>query len=526
MDWFRNLKIGQKLIGGFLIVAAIGAVIGLQGIWKASEMNDMAATMYQNETMGLSYVAEANTQVIAAGRAIRGAILAYSTEIRDRHLQELEERLRIAYRELDAAERTFVRPGGKALLNEARAAVRAFEAETQQIKSVLQTEALMDTRVASERLFTQLRPLANKADDLLTQLVERKRDNAATLSQETDATYTDIRFLLLSTTLVGVLIGIAIGVLLTRDISKQLGGEPKEVAETANAIAVGDLSTTIDTSRAANGSIVYAMHKMQHALRQVVSNVRSSSDSIATGANQISMGNSDLSQRTEEQASNLEETAASMEELSSTVRTNSDTAHHAAQLAHDASNVAVKGGEVVQQVIHMMQEINTSSQKIAEIIGVIDSIAFQTNILALNAAVEAARAGEQGRGFAVVASEVRSLAQRSAEAAKEIKHLIGDSVQKVSAGGELVNVAGDTMREIVTQVQHVTTLISDINAATREQTAGISQVSDAVSQLDQVTQQNAALVEESASAADSLNQQAQQLVQTVAVFKLGQHSTW
>jgi len=259
---------------------------------------------------------------------------------------------------------------------------------------------------------------------------------------------------------------------------------------------------------------------MQASLRNVVQSVRSSSDSIATGANQIAMGNADLSQRTEEQASNLEETAASMEELSSTVRNNSDTAKQAAQLAQSASGVATKGGEVVQQVVHMMEEINASSQKISEIIGVIDGIAFQTNILALNAAVEAARAGEQGRGFAVVASEVRSLAGRSADAAKEIKALIGDSVEKVAAGGQLVNAAGNTMQDIVEQVRRVTDLILEINAATLEQTSGIDQINNAVVQLDQVTQQNAALVEESASAAESLNQQAQQLVRAVAIFKL------
>lgn len=519
MEWFRNLKVGSKLIGGFLIVAAIGAVIGMQGIFKSSQMNDMASIMYRNETMGLGHVAEANVQLLAANRSIRSAILSYTEADRARHLKEREERIQRVYEELAAAEKTFVTPAGKAFLEESRQTVRDYETGVKEVEGLLRSESLNDKRSSTEQLFTELRPLANKADDVMTQLVERKRTNAARLSEATNNTYEEIRFLLIGITLAGVLVGIAIGVALTRGLTRQLGGEPEDVAKVANAIAAGDLSAEINASQAQAGSVVDAMRKMQLSLREVVGAVRSSSDSIATGANQISMGNADLSQRTEEQASNLEETAASMEELSSTVRANAETANHAVQLAQSASGVAAKGGDVVEQVVHMMEEINASSKKIADIIGVIDGIAFQTNILALNAAVEAARAGEQGRGFAVVAGEVRALAQRSAEAAKEIKNLIGQSVEKVEAGGQLVSEAGSTMQDIVQQVQRVSTLIADINAATKEQADGIAQVSDAVTQLDQVTQQNAALVEESASAADSLNQHAQHLVRAVAVFK-------
>jgi len=266
--------------------------------------------------------------------------------------------------------------------------------------------------------------------------------------------------------------------------------------------------------------MMLAMQQMQASLVRIVGEVRLSSDSIATGSSEIATGNADLSQRTEEQASNLEETAASMEELTSTVKNNADTAHKAAALAGEASRAAVQGGEVVGQVVSPMEEISAASRKITDIISVIDGIAFQTNILALNAAVEAARAGEQGRGFAVVASEVRSLAQRSADAAREIKTLIGASVEKVENGTQLVSEAGRSMEGIVAQVQRVSDLIGEISSATSEQTTGISQVGEAVTHLDQVTQQNAALVEQSAAAADSLRHQAAKLAEVVSVFRL------
>jgi methyl-accepting chemotaxis protein len=261
---------------------------------------------------------------------------------------------------------------------------------------------------------------------------------------------------------------------------------------------------------------------MNQGLVQIVSQVRLSSDSIATGASQIDSGNADLSQRTEEQAANLEETAASMEELSATVRQNADTARTAAQLATTATGAAARGGDVVGQVVQTMEDISSSSRRIVDIIGTIDGIAFQTNILALNAAVEAARAGEQGRGFAVVAGEVRTLAQRAADAAKEIKSLITANMERVDSGTRQVAEAGQAMSDLVGQVQRVNDLISEISAATHEQTSGISQVSDAVSQLDQVTQQNAALVEESAAAAGSLSQQARSLVQVVGAFRVNE----
>ena len=325
------------------------------------------------------------------------------------------------------------------------------------------------------------------------------------------------RSLMMGFGLAALLAGVGGSIWLSRSIMQPLG-EAIFIAET---VASGDLSKEFETERGGDfGRLLRGMGEMEDTLTDVVTRIKASTDSIVVASGQITAGNHDLSSRTEQQASSLEETAASMEELTSTVKQNADNARQANQLALSASEVAVKGGSVVGQVVDTMASINASSKKIVDIIGVIDGIAFQTNILALNAAVEAARAGEQGRGFAVVASEVRSLAQRSAAAAKEIKGLIDDSVGKVDVGSALVSEAGKTMEEIVSGVKRVTDIIGEITAASHEQAQGIEQVNQAIAQMDQVTQQNAALVEEAAAAAQSLQEQAGSLSQVVATFKL------
>ena len=295
----------------------------------------------------------------------------------------------------------------------------------------------------------------------------------------------------------------------------------QEAVEVADAVAEGDLTKRIEVkSRDETGRMLQALKNMNDSLVRIVTDVRSNTDSITTASQEIAQGNADLSERTESQASSLEETASSMEELTSTVHQNAENAKQANQLAANASDIAVKGGKVVGDVVHTMASISDSSKKIVDIISVIDSIAFQTNILALNAAVEAARAGEQGRGFAVVAGEVRNLAQRSAAAAKEIKELINDSVNKVDVGSKQVDQAGETMNEIVLAVKRVTDIMAEIAAASNEQSAGIEQVNQAISQMDEVTQQNAALVEEAAAAAEAMQEQAGVLMEAVSVFKL------
>lgn len=319
---------------------------------------------------------------------------------------------------------------------------------------------------------------------------------------------------------VALVVGIGAAIIVVRSIARQMGGEPAEVARIALAIAEGDLSMAVHTKANDSGSVMAAMATMRERLARLVGEVRQSSDSIATGSAEIATGNSDLSHRTEEQASDLQQTVMSMEQLTGTVKHNADTADKANQLAASASTSATVGGKAVAEVVATMQGIAASSRTISDITAVIDGIAFQTNILALNAAVEAARAGEQGRGFAVVASEVRSLAHRSAEAAKEIKKLIGDNVGKVEAGARQVNDAGVSMHEIVTQVQRVSELIGEIHNATSAQYHDISRISDAVARIDQVTLQNAALVEESSAAAESLKAQAARLAEVVSVFRL------
>lgn len=365
-----------------------------------------------------------------------------------------------------------------------------------------------------------LAALVKAADDYESFTMSRQEMQIAQAAQAYDSR----RNLLIAVCLAACGAAALAGFSITRSLTRALGAEPAELGAAAQRVADGELSPVPGAQDAPAGSVLAFLSAMQSSLAGIVGDVRGASESIATGSAQIASGNADLSQRTEEQASALQQTAATMDQLGATVRNNADSAKRANQLAAGASQVATKGGDVVSRVVDTMKGINDSSKRIADIIGVIDGIAFQTNILALNAAVEAARAGEQGRGFAVVASEVRSLAQRSAAAAKEIKGLITSSVEQVEQGSSLVDEAGRTMEEIVGAITRVSDIVAEISAASVEQSSGVTQVGQAVSQMDQVTQQNAALVEESAAAAESLRQQAQRLVGAVSVFKLASQS--
>ncbi|CAL60851.1 methyl-accepting chemotaxis protein II, probable aspartate sensor [Herminiimonas arsenicoxydans] len=371
-------------------------------------------------------------------------------------------------------------------------------------------------------LVNKMPPLFQSLTKSTDELVELQMKSAATGYQDSQTLFHYFRII----AVVGVLLGLIGVAIYAFFLIRAITGPLKEMLLHFDTIASGDLTSNIEVkSRNEMGTLMLGLQKMQKRLTDTVAQVREGSMAISTATTEIAAGNLDLSSRTEQQAASLEETASSMEELTSTVKQNTDNARQANQLATSASAVAVKGGAVVSDVVNTMDAINTSARKIVDIIGVIDGIAFQTNILALNAAVEAARAGEQGRGFAVVASEVRSLAQRSAAAAKEIKHLIDDSVNKVDAGTRLVAEAGTTMTEVVDSVKRVTDIMSEILAASQEQSAGIEQVNTAIVQMDEVTQQNAALVEQAAAAASSLRDQATNLSTVVSVFKLQGHQS-
>jgi methyl-accepting chemotaxis protein len=369
-------------------------------------------------------------------------------------------------------------------------------------------------------LAKELRPVLGAFKDVLVASIEHENANIAETAKEAQQTYIDSRNQLLGLGVLAIAIACAVGYAIRRGLLNQLGGEPDYAAQIAGEIAAGNLGVKVAVAPGDNGSLMHAMAKMRDQLAGVVRDVRSSTDMIATASAEIAAGNQELSARTEQQAGALEETASSIEELTSTVRQNAENARQANQLAVSASDVAAQGGVVVAKVVDTMESINASAKNIGEIIGVINGIAFQTNILALNAAVEAARAGEQGRGFAVVASEVRVLAQRSADAAKEIKGLIDRSVVQTAEGSRLVGQAGVTMNAIIDSIRNVTDIMGEISVASAEQGAGIEQINQAVVQMDQVTQQNAALVEEAAAASAAMRDQALSLANVVGVFAL------
>ena len=375
---------------------------------------------------------------------------------------------------------------------------------------------------AMDTMTRDCRPLLASLLKATGEYIQYARASADQRVEESTAAYTAQRWWLSAISLGAVALAVGLGLLIVRRLMKALGTEPALLADAAHRIADGDLRPVEGVQAAPADSVLASMGAMQRQLVDLIGQVRVSAENIALASGEIAQGNNDLSARTEEQASALEQTAASMEELSATVRQNADNAQQANQLARNASDVALRGGGVVGQVVETMRGIHESSRRIEDIIGVIDGIAFQTNILALNAAVEAARAGEQGRGFAVVASEVRSLASRSAGAAKEIKALIGESVSRVEQGTSLVDQAGATMDEVVGAIRRVSDIVGEISAASAEQSTGVGQVGDAVTQMDRATQQNAALVDESAAAADRMKKQADDMVAAVAVFRTGE----
>ncbi|MHC3434082.1 methyl-accepting chemotaxis protein [Delftia lacustris] len=524
MKYLKNMKTGSMLGLGFSVLILIALSIALLGRARLIQASDDVSYLADTRITSLLRLVEVKSSVEFIFRGVRSLALIEDPAEKALAKATLDTQRQKIGQLMEQFREGLTTPQGIALYDRMRNARTAYLPLLDQFMAAAMRHDLptVSAMLGSSGEFRRQQDAFFVAiNDMLAHQQVRATETAQATEGKSLAAGRQMLSLALASLLLGALVAWAI----TRRIQGLLGGEPAYAAQVTQEVAKGNLAVNVQLRRGDTTSLLASLEAMRASLAGIVSQVRHSSESIATGASQIASGNADLSARTEEQAANLEETAASMEQMTATIQQNVDTVRSASGLAQSASATAVHGGEVVHGVVSTMEDITHSSRKIGEIIGVIDAIAFQTNILALNAAVEAARAGEQGKGFAVVASEVRSLAQRCANAAKEIKGLISESVGKVAAGSRQVAEAGSTMNDIVTQTHRVAELISDIGAATQEQSQGVTQVSDAVQQLDQVTQQNASLVEESAAAADSLNKQAAQLVQLVSVFRLDENAT-
>ncbi|MDR7050697.1 methyl-accepting chemotaxis protein [Duganella sp. 3397] len=520
---FHELKVSTRLATGFGLLLVVSIIIAALGITKLAALNESLVVTVDFNAQESNMIAIASGEAQKASAAMRNLIVLSDVPRMTAQKQAFDTSLRNYDKVIADLEKLFA-SDPNASAEEKAYLVKIEEVKKSALPAINKAAelGLKNDPGAPDVLMGETGPALDKWTNTLIEFRDYEIKTSNDTAAQAHADYEKSRALILAVSLVGVLLSIGASVIITRSILKQLGGEPAYAMQVAEQIAGGKLYTDIVLAAGDSRSLMYSMRQMRDQLADIVGRVRVGTDTIATASAQIAAGNLDLSSRTEEQASSLEETAASMEELTGTVKQNADNARQANQLAVSASEVAVRGGAVVSQVVETMASINQSSKKIVDIIGVIDGIAFQTNILALNAAVEAARAGEQGRGFAVVATEVRNLAHRSAAAAKEIKILIDDSVTKVDTGGKLVDDAGVTMADIVQSITRVTDIMSEIASASLEQTTGIEQVNSAIAQMDEVTQQNAALVEQAAAAANSMQEQASILSQVVSVFNVGQ----
>ncbi len=510
----RNLSIKFRLIFVISFLGLLLVLSALVGIVSLGLANDATKTIYDDRLVAMGQLDQV-VRLLSLNRLLTAEALTAEPSKIGQKMDEVDSNIQritdVWYRYMSTA----LTPEEKKLADQFAESRKKF-VETG-LKPAVAALRAQDVKAATEIVQGPMTSSFVPVRESINTLIKLQLDVAKNEYDKSQHLYQTVRAASIASVIFGLLLAALVGAWLVRAISQPLTA----AAELADKVAAGDLTQRIEVNSGDEiGHLMQALKNMSESLSSIVSQVRSGTDAIVTASGQIASGNMDLSSRTEQQASSLEETASSMEELTSTVKQNADNARQANSLAQSASDVASRGGAVVSQVVDTMGSINESARKIVDIISVIDGIAFQTNILALNAAVEAARAGEQGRGFAVVAAEVRNLAQRSASAAKEIKALIGDSVEKVEVGSQLVDQAGATMQEVVDSIRRVTDIMGEITAASAEQTSGIEQINQAVAQMDQVTQQNAALVEEAAAASQAMQEQAASLAQAVSVFKL------
>jgi methyl-accepting chemotaxis protein len=511
----KSLKIGARLGLGFgllivmLLASATFSLLRLEAVLSTVQYGD------QEQSIKLQPLYQAREALDQTGLAARNAYIFTNNADAIRELDLVDEQKAAYLKELTALSAVF---RDDADFDKVR---RGLQQMAEELKRPRKYREAGQMKEYGDFLVNECSPLRRQIVKDINVVIKAEEVRVANAAKASNDLFARSIAWIIGIALVAVLIGVTVAILITRGLLRQLGGEPVYAATIANHIAKGDLAIEIVTKAGDQNSLLASMKEMRNNLAQIVGQIREGAHTIAVASGQIANGNADLSSRTEAQAGSLEQTASAMEQLTATVQSNADNAREANKLGATASAVAEKGGGVVSQVVDTMGEINQSSKKIVDIISVIDGIAFQTNILALNAAVEAARAGEQGRGFAVVASEVRSLAQRSATAAKEIKVLIADSVDKVQSGTELVELAGSTMTDVVTSVKRVTGIVEEISVASEEQRHGIVRVNGAINEMDEVTQHNAALVEQATSAAKALQLQAESLTRAVSLFRLG-----
>jgi len=517
MQSLKNLKVFTQLILGFSAVIVLLVGLGGVALFEVTAENAHVAQLRDNWLPAM----QSSLGMLGGLSDIRLAEYRVVTAATPSDIQQGESLIEAdiaAYRSA-AAQYEKLPSGPKAATayaNIQRLMPQYLDSD-QQIRALVKENKLAE---AKNLLRGQSFMLRNTIQKDIKTIVDGKKAGADREGQSANDAYSRAIALVIGFIVAAVAVALGVAVIIARGLAKQLGGEPRDAMALASEIAAGNLSVAVRLKAGDRSSLMFSLDTMKEQLATIVQGIKTSGESISVAAGEIAQGNADLSQRTEEQAASLEETASSMEQLTGTVRQNADNAQQASVLAGTASEIAQRGGEMVGRVVDTMRGISDSSAKVSEIISVIEGIAFQTNILALNAAVEAARAGEQGRGFAVVATEVRTLAQRSAMAAKEIKDLIGESVNRVDAGSRLVGETGGTINEIVASVKRVTDIVNEISSASKEQSSGIEQVNQAVVQMDRATQQNAALVEQASAAAHSMAEQAQALRSTVAVFKV------